>query len=1134
MPGPWAAAVFAILRIEHRPAAYRMMRGSFATIPLTERMQPASWRRGLAGLRRLGRRAGCAVALIGCLLAADLPATVITVGSPAPSNFKFYTETSITEKIGLLYSKVIVFEVTLQDSKGPYTFNCGLVKGPLTSNSYWKPPVSNGDGTTTFSFALKAGDVADLHKAYNDGHAPAWVSVANATDSITVADTGNYQTRYVDRQGTVTTPPNQPAFGACYGVAIDDPYIVDAANNAIYRQNPDGSYSLLAGGSAGPADGTGAAAQFNFPTSVTFDRFGNAYVADRMNHAIRMVTPAGVVTTIAGSPGVSGYADGTGTAARFNQPFGVACDLWGNVYVADLGNVSIRKVAAGGVVTTVAGLHGSYGSADGVGSAARFNNPQAVAVDPSGNLYVADNGNSTIRKISPAGVVSTLAGVPGNTGSTDGSLPHNTLNTPTSTAVDAAGNVYVANEADATIRVVAPGGATTLLAGVSHNQGHQDGTGGGALFMFPTALALGPDGNLYVADGGYIRKVTPGGVVTTVAGSGASTTADGTGSGASFNNARGICVDASGNIYVAEESDVIRLVAAGGVVTTLAGQPFFFGNHDGTGSAAQFNFNYGQMIGMAVDPSGNVWIADTYNYTVRMMTPGGTVTTVAGSGSPGYADGTGAAAAFGVVYGLAFNAAGNLCIADSGSSRIRLMTTGGVVSTFSGNGTAGYADAAAASAEFRSPGGLAADASGTLYVADAGNNLVRKLDSLGAASTISGTPPGLPAPALFSFPAGVAVDGLGNVFVADTSNSTIRMINQAAGTVTTLAGSAGLTGSANGTGSAARFNKPKGLGLDGSGTAVIDLGNLVPAAVTTAPGSQSVGVGGTVSLTVQAAGYPAPQYQWLLNGVPLTDGGAISGAGTATLTITGAQAANQGSYTVNVDNALGSDTSAAATVTVSALQAQTISFTSPASSPATLAPLTLGATATSGLPVSFSVVSGPATVNGTLLTFTGAGTVVVEADQAGDGLAYAAASPVQKTLTLTSGFAAWQGANFSSASLANPAVSGPAAVTGQDGLSNLAKYALGLNPAANVTSGLPALTLSAGNWTYSFTKPTAVTDVAVAVQYSTDLATWSTAANGALTGMTVQTISAGGTDTWTVSCPASSAPTLFFRVLVTQ
>src|SRR6267154_2251800 len=217
-----------------------------------------------------------------------------------------------------------------------------------------------------------------------------------------------------------------------------------------------GSLALFAGnmGGAGNVDGAGAAARFNFPKGVALDSAGNIYVSDRENHTIRKITPAGAVSTFAGTPDIFGSADGTGAAARFNLPEGVATDSADNVYVADEGNNTIRKITPAGVVTTLAGTAGVSGSSDGTGLAARFNLPRGIATDSAGNLYVAELVNNTIRKITPVGVVSTLAGTTGVIGSTDAAGAAASFNSPVGVATDSAGNVYMADTSNNTIRKI--------------------------------------------------------------------------------------------------------------------------------------------------------------------------------------------------------------------------------------------------------------------------------------------------------------------------------------------------------------------------------------------------------------------------------------------------------------------------------------------------------------------------------------------------------------------------------------------------------------------------------------------------------------------------------------------------------
>jgi len=326
----------------------------------------------------------------------------------------------------------------------------------------------------------------------------------------------------------------------------------------------------------GTNDGTGSAARFNGPEGVAVDANGNVYVADTGNDTIRRITPTGVVTTLAGSPLNNGTNDGIGSAASFASPGGVAVDSAGNVYVADPVSDTIRKVTAAGVVTTLAGQAGVTGTNDGTGSAARFDFPQGVAVDGSGNLYVADLDNDTIRKVTPVGtnwIVTTLAGLAGSSGSADGTNSAARFDEPDGVAVDSTTNLYVSDQLNYTIRKVTPVGtnwAVTTLAGQPGVMGVNDGVGSAAQFYQPSSVA----------------------------------------------------VDSATNLYVADDDDTIRKVALAGtnwVVTTLAGLALNSGTNDGTGSAARFFV----PVGVAVDSATNLYVADQFNEAIRKGYPPG-------------------------------------------------------------------------------------------------------------------------------------------------------------------------------------------------------------------------------------------------------------------------------------------------------------------------------------------------------------------------------------------------------------------------------------------------------------------------------------------------------------------------------
>ena len=258
-------------------------------------------------------------------------------------------------------------------------------------------------------------------------------------------------------------------------------YVTDLANNTIRQvalQSGVWSVSTFAGsaGYAGVADGNGPAARFNAPYGISVGS-GNMWVADSGNHIIRSVTTGGgVVSTLAGSVPVAGDTDGTGAGARFNSPYGVASDGQGNFYVADAGNHAIRKLTSSGVVSTFAGSPGNAGSDDGAAATARFNFPTSVAVDGAGNLYVADTGNQIIRKVTSTGTVSTLAGSPLQNGSADGIGRAARFSDPGAVAVDAAGNVYVADSGNHLIRKISSSGAVITLAGFPQTCGSSDGT----------------------------------------------------------------------------------------------------------------------------------------------------------------------------------------------------------------------------------------------------------------------------------------------------------------------------------------------------------------------------------------------------------------------------------------------------------------------------------------------------------------------------------------------------------------------------------------------------------------------------------------------------------------------------------
>jgi RHS repeat-associated protein len=325
----------------------------------------------------------------------------------------------------------------------------------------------------------------------------------------------------------------------------------------------NGQTILQAGSIAGFADGTGSAAKFNSTSAMVCDPAGNVYVADASNNRIRKITPAGVVTTYAGS-GTAGATNGPAASATFHGPLGVCIDAAGNLYVADYTNNLIREISAGGTVSTLAG-NGTAGFVNGSATSAEFNTPTDVAVDGAGNVYVSDFGNNVIREITPSGIVSTLAGS-GTAGYANGTGTAAKFNGPQGLIFDHSGNLIVCDKANGVIRSITVVGVVTTIAGTAGTAGYLNGTGTAAKFNAPAAITIDPAGNFYVADFGNncIRAISPSMAVTTLAGTTAAGSANGAGSSATFSHPYGVAADGGGNVYVSDYSNyLIRRVAYG-------------------------------------------------------------------------------------------------------------------------------------------------------------------------------------------------------------------------------------------------------------------------------------------------------------------------------------------------------------------------------------------------------------------------------------------------------------------------------------------------------------------------------------------------------------------------------------------
>ena len=594
--------------------------------------------------------------------------------------------------------------------------------------------------------------------------------------------------------------------------------------------------ALFAGNAAGlgDTDGTGAAARFNSPHACATDAHGNVYVADSLNHTIRKIDTHGAVRTWAGAPGLFGSVDGAGAIARFNSPRGIAVDAFGNVFVADTFNHTIRKIDTHGVVSTWAGAPGLSGTHDGPDNTARFKRPRGIAIGPLGTVFVADTGNHTIRMIDATATVRTAAGTPGKSGSADGQACAASFYSPHGVAVDAIGRVYVADTNNHTIRKINNLGMVSTLAGSAGQHGGTHAQGRAARFCNPHGVALDPAGNVYVADtdNHTIRKIDASGAVSICAGTlGVFGSADGGSTTPCFYKPHGVAVNASGEVLVADTCNhMVRTITLGGFVRTLAGNAGRVGGANGMGALASFD----GPQGIAHDPSGNLLVSDTSNHTIRKINAEMQVSTLAGTaGTQGSLDRSGAASRFQTPHGITSDAQGNMLVADTNNHTIRKISPQGEVSTLAGiAGRGGCTDGPADFARFSSPRGVVADAFGNVFVADTNNHTIRKITASGMVSTLAGkaancgsADAAVGSEARFFFPTGITADAVGNLYVADMNNHTIRKITPQ-GAVSTLAGAAQVPGGIDATGAAARFNNPTGVVVDAQGNVyVADTGN---------------------------------------------------------------------------------------------------------------------------------------------------------------------------------------------------------------------------------------------------------------------------------------------------------------------
>lgn len=630
-------------------------------------------------------------------------------------------------------------------------------------------------------------------------------------------------------------------------------YVADNRNHRVFKVSAVGAMVLIAGsgepGFSGD-DGPATIARLNYPSGLALDVNGVLYIADSENHRIRKVAINGTITTVAGNGSATFGGDGgAATAASLIRPIGVSLDANGNLLIADSGNNRIRKVVPTGVISTVAGggIDGVI-VAGGLATNALLGQPVGVAADANGNFFIVEFLNHRIRRVTNLGLITAVAGTGTNGFSGDGGLATDaTISNPYAVAVDANAIIYVADSGNNRIRRITTNGTISTVAGDGSPQFSGDGgVAIGASLYLPTSVTTDTNGSVFIADfyNQRVRKITSDGLIDTVAGNG-----NGDGGLATRTNlgADGIASDAQGNLYVADYyGQRVRKVMRNGQIGTVAGNGAQGFSGDG-GLAINAKLSYPTAV--AVDATGNLYVVDTSNNRIRKVTPNGVIITVAGDGTgtcgtcgnapfPPPPNGDGGPAINAKLYlpdDITVDTNGNLFLVEGYNSRIRKVTSNGVISTYVGGGSNVVDGVPATSIELYHPAGVAADAYGNLFVGQSSNSVIRKVASDGIISTVAGNgvygfsgDGGSATGASINYPRVLAVDKIGNLYFASTYSERIRKVTPS-GIISTVAGN-GINGFSGDGGQAtdAKLNSPRGLATDPDGNVLIsDGGNRV-------------------------------------------------------------------------------------------------------------------------------------------------------------------------------------------------------------------------------------------------------------------------------------------------------------------
>jgi sugar lactone lactonase YvrE len=620
-------------------------------------------------------------------------------------------------------------------------------------------------------------------------------------------------------------------------------YVSLRISHQVVRIDPSGILYLVAGtgaqGSQGPSGdgGPATAATLSIPTALAFDSSGNLYIADAGSNRIRMVNIAsGTISTFAGNGNNINSGDGgPAVNASLDSPSAIAFDASGDLLIADTGNNEIRMVSPQGIITKVAGTgNPAFDGDNGTVATAAFSGPSGVAVDHLGNIYVGDSGNQCVREISTAGITSVIAGTCGTKGSFGDGRQATTaeLNNPGIILFDTAGNLYIADLGNDRVRRVTSNGVIANYAGSGTRGAGGDGGYAIAANLNLQGIAIDPQNNLIIADGANfrVRFVTASnGFITTIGGNGL----------VAYNPTNLL---SSGNEVYFSDSTANRIrqfnitggAASIGILAGNGQETFDAG--DDVALTARLN----APRGLALDGKGNIYFADSKNQVVREVTPEGALVTLAGNAT-NLDTGDGGLAIDAELSGpvdvAVANGTGNVYILEQSGNRIRVITpSNGNINTYAGTGNPGSPSSptgTALSQSMNGPQGLTIDSSGALYMADTGNNLIRKITTDGNVATIVGTGSagytGDGGPALSATvrnPTGVAIDTYGNVYIADTRNNVIREVG-ADGIISTIAGTG--TAGYNGDGSPATnysLNQPSAVAIGPSCSVLVaDVGN---------------------------------------------------------------------------------------------------------------------------------------------------------------------------------------------------------------------------------------------------------------------------------------------------------------------